>query len=151
MKTTRPLNMEEKRKLEKIIFADIDKAIATYNEKQSKIYNKASGELVKSARAKVLEKAYIKAQDELQKTEKDLEKAGFRMSGGYSDRNFKIELGYDRRSHFKVLYNLNEKQEKTLKELEDMRRIYTIKLFAGGVEAQEVFGALAKDLAKLTA
>ena len=150
MKTTRPLNMEEKRKLEKIIFADIDKAIATYNEKQSKIYNKASGELVKSARAKVLEKAYIKAQDELQKTEKDLEKAGFKMSGGYRDGDV-IELGYDSRSHFKVLYKLNEKQEKTLKELEDMRRIYTIKLFAGGVEAQEVFGALAKDLAKLTA
>ena len=149
---SRPLNMDEKRKLEKIIFTDIDKAIHDYRNKRYEIKTKITDKLVKSPKVLKLVKGYEVARLAMEKAEREAEKMNIRMNWGnrntanaeYRDYNNGEDTPKEVISH-------NDRTAEVEKKLENMKRDYTLKLFAGGIEAQEVFESLARELEKITA
>jgi hypothetical protein len=157
MKTTkaRVLNMEEKRKLEKIIFQDIDKAINTYKANNSEKRVNLLADVIKGKEAQELLARFIATQKEEEEVNQAIRNLGLStvLSGDYTDKNRKTILiaynGYNSKStkHTKAL---DDKEQENITKLEAMKRNYTLKLFAGGDEALNIFESLAKEIQALT-
>jgi len=135
----RVLNMEEKRKLEKIIFADIDKAKNDYRSKSQVKRSEIEGEIEKSPVAVGLLKKWndLKAQQEV--LDKNLKASGFSIRSWSGE---KASIYVSDSSKFSELRKSDNVDEK----FENLKREYTLKLFASGEEAMEVFNALAKEI-----
>ena len=141
----RKLNMEEKRKLEKLLIADIDSATARYDavtseERQALIERL---ERAPSAEAKGLYQRH-------QLAGKQQRELASKLNG----------LGYDVRYNGELAVNRNGTTAKPLAEFDDradamrrslatLKRSYVIKLFADHADTQSLFGSLAKDLERL--
>jgi hypothetical protein len=167
--TARPLNMDEKKKLEKVIYNDIDKAKAeyelAYNEKVKEVKAKA----IRAEKVLKLVKEYDANQKEAHRVEKEINKMGFSVSynenSHYDDDDEEDEDSTEKRvgkskvytssygnREIKEVKDIDLKKDMVERKLDEMKRTYTLKLFAGGLtEAENVFAELAKELAKLLA
>ena len=145
--TKRKLTLEEKRKLEKIIFADIEKAECDYLNARSGERAEVKTKCIKNApsQVKTLFKKYAEASKVRKQSEKALDKMGYSVSDYGNTPELKISHG----DYPKELELFDTETNKKEDELSTMKRTYTIKLFAGGEEATELFKTLAQDLARL--
>jgi hypothetical protein len=165
-KISRPLNMDEKKKLEKIIYNDIDRAKTEYEITHNAQVQKVKAKAVRSAKILKLAGDYNKAQQEARKVEKELNKMGFTASYNENSRydtnddedSCEIRVGSARvytnnyGTQVKEVKDAENKINIVNRKLEEMKRTYTLKLFAGGLtEAENVFADLANELAKITA
>lgn len=146
----RKLTMEEKRRLEKMIFADIDTAKNAYQAKRRAVREQAKAKLLKSVPAAVRQMfaAYCAAKKTAAEAEKKLDGLGYDISTGYNSEEPKLTLN----SYQNIAPELKEFDRDTNSRegrFEIVKRNYTIKLFAGGAEAQEIFAGLQAELAKL--
>lgn len=148
MKTNRILNMEEKRKLEKLIFADIEKARREY---ESKMYQKINDYKITDTKALALLETYKSLEREQEATEKTLEKMGYDINHYCYNKIDEWNITVDDDNKQPALKKMKDEKEANLKRIDELKRSYTLKLFAGGDEALEVFTQLAKDLAKIIA
>jgi hypothetical protein len=141
----RKLNMEEKRKLEKLLIADIDSATARYDavtqtERRALIEKL---ERTPPAEVKALYERYKLAAKQQEELKKKLD-----------------VLGYDISYHGELEVNTSGTTATQLAEFDDgademrhslatLKRSYVIKLFADHADTQCLFGSLAKDLERL--
>ncbi len=136
--------MEEKRKLEKLLLSDIDTAIAIYTSNRGVERKQVADRALSHApsKAKTLHSQHINAHRELARTEKELEALGYRFSGYGLER--KLDIGYGIVPKDVLAFDDQTLEAKSA--LLDLKRTYTLKLFAGDAEAQELFSALSKEL-----
>jgi len=145
------LNMEEKRKLEKLLLEDVESAITKYAARRSE----ERGEMEKAAlknpptELKRLMAIYQRARKEMEEAEAKMKPHGYRMDDVYRDGNYVYELRLDRTIEPKALRDYDEKTNMAKGALTNLKRTYTLKLFAGGEEAKELFSALARELASI--
>jgi hypothetical protein len=140
----RKLNMDEKRRLEKILFADIQQSSAQYSTKRSAAYSEHSERILKGSKMKALLDGYIAARKKMRNQEKVIEQLGLGIYNG------DIPSLYIRESHkIPELRDFNDETAKTKSALEALKRTYTLKLFAGGEEAKELFASLTRELATI--
>lgn len=150
---SRPLNMEEKRKLEKIIFQDIDKAKTQYDSKRNEAEAELKIQLLKNPKAIKLLAEHIANQKEEHRLNNEIGKLGMDFNHS-NDKGWTLQIknyysyGEEKRTPTEIM-TFNQKTSETKDRLEDMKRTYTLKLFASGMEAQEVFTELSKELAKI--
>jgi hypothetical protein len=143
----RTLNMEEKRKLEKLLLSDIDAAEARYSAdrgiKRQKVTEHALHDA--SPAVRTLYKNHIAAYGELERTEKGLAALGYRFCGYGAEK--KLDIGYGIVP--KEVLAFDDETAKAKSALTNMKRTYILKLFAGGEEAKELFAALATELKQI--
>ena len=148
-KKTRALNMEEKRKLEKMLMADIENAEQQYKTRS----REKRDELIKTleanppAEARALFSLYNKSQKALDDAEAKIEALGWRISG-YSEKSLSVREGAVTPTS---LAHFDEKAETDRKNLSTLKRNYTLHLFAEGAEAKTLFDALTKEIKALAA
>lgn len=142
----RTLNLEEKRRIEKLLFVDIEKRIEDYENER----NTEKGELIEKLENNIpqpTQKAfteYNKAYKESQAKEKFIEKLGYSIRD-WDDKKLSVNTyGNEIPAELK---DFNRETERTKKALETLKREFTLKLYAGDVdEVQMLFGELAKKL-----
>lgn len=142
--TTEPrkLNMEEKRKLEKLLIADIDSASTRYDavtreEREGLIENLKRSP---STEAKKLYERYAQAVKQRIDAEKALDVLGY-------DITYSGELSVNSSGNRpKQLIEFDDRADEMRHKLAALKRTYVIKLFADHADTQSLFGSLTKDL-----
>jgi hypothetical protein len=143
---TRKLNMEEKRKLEKLLIADIDSATTRYD----KVTNEEREALVDtlrntpSAEVRAVYGNYTLAVKQKEKVEAELRTLGYYTT--YSGDLAVVTSG----TTTKKLAEFDDRAEEKRRSLATLKRAYVIKLFADHADTQSLFGSLSKDLERLT-
>lgn len=139
--------MEEKRKLEKLLLTDIDSALTIYTAQRKPMRDDVAEKALKNAPSSVvaLLNLHRKSQQEVKRTEAELSKLGYSLRGYDLERT--LAIGYSIVP--KPVQAFDDKTEKAKSALTTMKRTYTLKLFAGGEEAQELFASLAHELAAI--
>ena len=141
----RKLNMEEKRKLEKLLIADIDTATERYatvtQAERDSLVEKL--ERVPSADAKALFERYKLATKQREEIENKLKAVGYHV-GYHGDLSIN-STG----TMTKQLAEFDDRADEMRRSLATLKRSYVIKLFADHADTQSLFGSLAKDLERL--
>jgi len=139
--------MEEKRKLEKVLLDDIDSAISSYKSRRGDAREKVEETALAKAPAiaKALLLKFNKARTEAAELDKRIEQMGFRTVSEYGTKNFHLALSYSNKPT--LLKDYDAETARVEKSLAGLKRSYTLKLFAGGEEAKELFASLARELA----
>lgn len=141
--------MEEKRKLEKLLFADIEKASRELSASFYPKENAIKERILKNPPKEVVSAfgGFIIAKNAEKNAEKICEKYGFEIASHYSSEKPTLRLKGG--SYPKELQSFSQSLDDKKKALEELKRSYTIKLFAGGEVATELFKNLAKELASI--
>ena len=141
----RKLNMEEKRKLEKLLLSDIDTAVARYNEQAEGTRQNLIDKLTKNppAEVKKLFDGRTLARKQVEQLEAKLDTLGF-------DIDYHGELQVNRNGTMTAQLSAYDKLVTDMRAaLLTLKRNYVIKLFADHADTQSLFASLAKDLEKL--
>jgi hypothetical protein len=141
----RKLNMEEKRKLEKLLIADIDSAVARYDAVTQEERNALIEKLERSPSAEVkkLFERYKDAVKQQKEIESELKAVGYDVDyGGELDVNTSGTKA-------KQLAEFDDRADEMRCSLTTLKRNYVIKLFADHADTQSLFVLLAKDLERL--
>jgi hypothetical protein len=141
----RKLNMEEKRKLEKLLLSDIDSAVGRYNAEAEGMRRALMGKLVKNppAGVKKLFERYVLAKRQAKEAELKLDALGFDLA---YDGTLSVNTNGTLTPQLSAFDELTKKMRQSL---QDLKRSYVIKLFADHADTQSLFAALAKDLERL--
>jgi hypothetical protein len=142
----RQLNMEEKRQLQKLIVSDIHLAGGKYRNARRGEREKLQERLVQKAPGNVVElfAEYKRATTAISRVEKELSNLGYAVSG-HSEK----QLGIAYNKLPEELVEFDAETSRTDKSISDLKRDYTLRLFAGGEEAKELFATLASEIAKI--
>jgi hypothetical protein len=139
----RKLNMEEKRKLEKLLIGDIDSAIERFdaiaNAERAALFERL--ERRPAAEIKALCEKHRNARKQEQELQKKLRALGYDVSCG----DLRV-LRYDGPKEIAPFEARVQERKRTLAAL---KCSYVIKLFADNADTQGLFGSLAKDLERL--
>jgi hypothetical protein len=149
----RKLNMEEKRKLEKLLLDDIDTACSDFYERQKAKRKKIEDALENNPPTQAVEilKEYEAINIKSKALEESLAGLGFEIDNCYrTDYKDKLTVTNDRGNKPKALLDFDEAVRVRKEKLSALKRTYTIKLFGGGAQAQELFASLASEMAKIT-
>jgi hypothetical protein len=142
---SRKLNMEEKRKLEKLLIEDIDSATARYDTIRSE-ERKALIECLQrtpSAEAKALFARRNLAVKQREELEEKLDALGYDV-GYHGDLTVNTSG-----TRTKQLTEFDDRADEMRRSLATLKRSYVIKLFADHADTQSLFGSLAKELERL--
>jgi len=142
---SRKLNMEEKRKLEKLLIADIDSATARYDvitkeERQALIERLQRAPSTEAKALFARRNLAVKQREEL---EEELDALGYEV-----DYNGDLAVNTSGTTT-KQLSEFDDRADKMRRSLATLKRSYVIKLFADHADAQNLFGSLAKELERL--
>jgi hypothetical protein len=149
----RKLNMEEKRKLEKLLLDDISTSCSDFCEQQKAKRKKIEDELENNPPAQAVKilKEYEAINIKSKALEETLAGLGFEIDNCYrTDYKDKLTVTNDRGNKPKALLDFDEAVRVRKEKLSALKRTYTIKLFGGGAQAQELFASLASEMAKIT-
>ena len=141
----RKLNMEEKRKLEKLLITDIDSATARYDavtkEKRDALVEKL--EQTPPSEIKALYERYKLARKQQKEAEEKLRALGFHV-------DYQGELQVNTSNTLtKQLAEFDDQANEMRRSLSTVKRNYVIKLFADHADTQSLFESLARDLERL--
>jgi 2-oxoglutarate dehydrogenase complex dehydrogenase (E1) component-like enzyme len=141
----RKLNMEEKRKLEKLLLADIDSALARYDAQAQDMRGNLIDKLTKNppADVKKLFDSYVLARKQVGQLEAKLDTLGFDVT---YDGALRVNTHGTMTAQLKAFDELAKNMRDSLQTL---KRSYCIKLFADHADTQSLFASLAKDLERL--
>ena len=137
--------MEEKRKIEKIIFNDLDKAKTTFRQTADKKIIEMQEAIEKGSVAQKLLNEFIVINKKYEEIEEKIKKNGFKIDK-YSSKP-KIKLSYDFKDP--KINNLREKIDENYQKLEDLKRSYTLRLFAGDIETKRLFEVLQEEINRI--
>ena len=142
----RKLNLEERRRMEKLLFADIEGKVQEYTSKQSKEKDVLIDKLNKNIPTDIVKvfAEYQEAHNEADKKKEYLSEDGY-DTNGYGDKE-RVEVStYGTQP--KELEEFDQKTERTKKKLEALKREFTLKLYAGdSAEMNDLFDELMKRL-----
>jgi len=138
--------MLDKRKLEALLLEDIETATQAFaknvNTQRLALINRL--EAKPSKEVQELLKLYQDGKEAARKAEKKMGELGWQAN--YNDASVVIRT-YGTMP--KELVEFDDKVNATKAKLAQLTRTYTLKLFGRGVEAQNLFSDLAKEVAKL--
>jgi hypothetical protein len=142
----RKLNMEEKRKLEKLLIVDIDSATARYDavtkeEREALIERLARTPLAEAKALFERRNLAVKQQEEL---EKKLNALGYSLN--YDEDQLTVNTSG---TTVKQLAEFDDRANEKRRALAALKRSYVIRLFADHADTQSLFGSLANDLERL--
>jgi hypothetical protein len=145
MQEPRKLNMEEKRKLEKLLLSDIDSAVARYDAQAQDMRGNLINKLTKNppANVKKLFQSYELAQKQVGQLKSNLEAHGFDIA---YDGTLRVNSSGTKTEQLKAFDELAKEMRESLQTL---KRSYVIKLFADHADTQSLFESLARDLQRL--
>ncbi len=149
----RKLNMEEKRKLEKLLLADIESAATAYSTERSTQRDDLEKDIEQNPPALVakLFQEWKRVHQSIEDLERSLEAFGYHVSTGYgSNKGGELDINGRYSQQPKPLRDFDDHTRARRDKLAELKRSYTLKLFAGGAEAQELFAALAAEITTLT-
>lgn len=143
----RTLNLEEKRRIEKLLLADIEKRIEEYQKERET----GKEELIKKLEDNIPQQIqkvfaeYKKAKKESQEKDKYIEKMGYHIRNWDDEEKVRVNTYSDEMPA--ELKKFNTETEQTKRTLEKLKREFTLKLYAEDVaEVQNLFGELEKKL-----
>lgn len=143
----RTLNLEEKRRIEKLLLADIEKRIEEYQKERET----GKEELIKKLEDNIPQQIqkvfaeYKKAKKESQEKDKYIEKMGYHIRNWDDEEKVRVNTYSDEMPA--ELKKFNTETEQTKMTLEKLKREFTLKLYAEDVaEVQNLFGELEKKL-----
>lgn len=141
----RKLNMEEKRKLEKLLLADIDSAVERYNAQAEGMRRTLIEKLAKNppAEAKKLFESFKLSQKQQSQLEAKLDELGYDIS---YDGSLRVNTSGNKATELRAFDKLADDVRQSLQSL---KRSYVIQLFADHADTQSLFASLTKELAKL--
>jgi hypothetical protein len=141
----RQLNMEEKRNLQRLLFTDITTASTKYKAARDKEREQLQKQLIEKAPPgmRTLLAQWKKARDTQNQVEKQLNAGGYAIDT-YPTLALKIYYGKPP----KALPAFDEETRRTEKKILDLKRDFTLRLFAGGEEARGLFSQLTQELDK---
>jgi hypothetical protein len=141
----RKLNMEEKRKLEKLLLSDIDSAVARYDAQAQDMRGNLVDKLTKNppAEVKKLFDSYSVAQKQVKQLESKLDTLGFDIT---YDGALRVNTHGTMTEQLKGFDALAKDMRESLQTL---KRSYVIKLFADHADTQSLFESLARDLQRM--
>jgi hypothetical protein len=141
----RRLNMEEKRKLEKLLIADIDSATSRYDAVTREERRALTARLQRtpSVEAKTLYERHQLARKQQEELKKKLNALGYDI-GYYGTLEVNVSGTLP-----KQLAEFDDRADEMQHSLATLKRSYVIKLFADHADTQSLFGSLAKDLERL--
>jgi hypothetical protein len=141
----RRLNMEEKRKLEKLLLTDIDFAVGRY-EKQAEVMRRSLIKKLETnppAEVKKLFESYVLKKKEQAKLKSKLDELGYDINyDGTLDVNIAGKMPTELAAFDKLESGMHQ-------SLQSLKRNYVIKLFADHADTQSLFASLAEDLKRL--
>jgi hypothetical protein len=142
----RQLNMEEKKNLQRLLFSDITTASTKYKATRDKERAQLQNQLIEKAPAalRALLAQWKKARDTQSRMEKQLNGSGYAIET-YPTPALKIYYGKPP----KPLLAFDEETRRTEKKILDLKRDFTLRLFAGGEEARGLFVSLSGELTKI--
>jgi hypothetical protein len=145
MQEPRKLNMEEKRKLEKLLLSDIDSAVARYDAQAQDMRGNLIDKLTKNppADVKKLFQSYELAQKQAGQLKSKLDTLGFDI---VYDGTLRPSTRGTMTAQLKAFDELAKDMRQSL---ETLKRSYVIKLFADHADTQSLFESLARDLQRL--
>jgi hypothetical protein len=147
--TAKVLNMEEKKKFEKIIHADIDRAVAEYRTMRSEKSSKMCEDHANDKRAQALLKEYNATLGVLEDLRKEFDKLYLEVKGDESG-SVRVEVKtygyYGQSGKWPVAEKFFAETEKQTQAIQELKRTYTLKLFAGGEEVENLFADLQNTL-----
>jgi hypothetical protein len=138
----RRLNMEEKRKLEKLLIVDIDSATSRYDAVTREERRALTARLQRtpSVEAKTLYERHQLARKQQEELKKKLKALGYDIDYyGALEVNVSGTLA-------KQLAEFDDRANEMRHSLAMLKRNYVIKLFADHADTQSLFASLAKDL-----
>jgi hypothetical protein len=141
----RKLNMEEKRKLEKLLLGDIDSAVARYDASTGERRNALTKQLTSKppAEVKKLFEQHSLARRQQREAEAKLDKLGY-------DISYNGSLSVNTHGTLTPALAASDRLAKEGRQLlQDLKRNYVIKLFADHADTQSLFAGLAKELERL--
>jgi hypothetical protein len=136
--------MEEKRKLEKLLFADIEKADAKYASNRATARNIVSKQALSSTELLAEYDLFLSLTKQLRESEERIQQMGFGVNR-YNDEKPYIREAF----RIPALRDFDDTTTKVRETLSELKRTYTMKLFAGGEEAKDLFASLATELAAI--
>ena len=141
----RRLNMEEKRKLEKLLLTDIDSAVGQYEKQTGAKRSELVEKLAKNppAEVKKLYEGHLLALRQKEQIDSKLYAAGYDIA---YDGKLRVKTGGEVTPQLKAF---NDRAEEMLQSLKSLKRNYVIKLFADHADTQSLFASLASDLERL--
>jgi hypothetical protein len=141
----RKLNMEEKRKLEKLLLSDIESAVARYDAQAQDMRKTLIDKLTKNppAEVKKLFDSYLLAQKQVGQLKSKLDALGFDIA---YDGTLRVNTNSTKTEQLKAFDELAKAMRESLQTL---KRSYVIKLFADHADTQSLFESLARDLQRL--
>ena len=141
----RKLNMEEKRKLEKLLLSDIDSAVARHDAQAQDMRGNLIDKLAKNppAEVKKLFDSHSLARKQAKQLESKLDALGFDIA---YDGALRVNTHGTMTAQLKAFDALAKDMREALQTL---KRSYVIKLFADHADTQSLFESLARDLQRL--
>lgn len=141
----RKLNMEEKRKVEKLLLSDIDSAVARYNAQAEEMRGNLVDKLTKNPPADVKKAfdGYVDARKQAKLMETRLDGLGYNVA---YDGTLRVSTHGTTTAQLTAFDAAAKDNRETLQTL---KRNYVIKLFADHADTQSLFASLAKDLERL--
>ncbi len=139
--------MEEKRNLQKLIFSDISAAAEKYRTDRKHAREELQERLIEKAPPYVaaLFSEHKKALATMARVEKELSETGYALSGYGDERS--LGIGYNKHPQELVQFDIETTANE--KNISDLKRDFTLRLFAGGEEAKELFRMLGNAIAKI--
>jgi hypothetical protein len=139
--------MDEKRQLEKLIFSDIDQAATKYATTRQLERGKLQERLVESASSAVVATfaEWKRATQTIATVEKKLSELGYSVGGYGEDR--KLAIAYSNLPQELVAFDSETKQRQS--KIAGLKREYTLRLYAAGEEARDLFAMLANEITKV--
>jgi hypothetical protein len=138
--------MDEKRKLEKILISDIDHSASEYAAKRRQNRSAVESAAITNPPAEVKRpfNVFVRVRQQADRAEKILNALGYAISS--YDGKYSLRLApYGEKP--KLVRDYDAETARVEKTLADLKRSYTLKLFAGGEEAKELFASLSSELA----
>lgn len=140
------LSFVERRKLEKLLIEDIETASREYeaavNRERRSLIEQLETKPPKEVQA--IFKRYQDCREALEKVERELSAQGWKSS--YGNTGLALHT-YGTLTKELAEFDANVNAKKAT--LASLRRTYTLRLFGRGVEAQDLFADLAKEVSKL--
>jgi len=140
--------MEEKRNLQRLLFSDITTASAKYKAARDQERGQLKERLIDKAPSHVraLLSQWKHADAAKSRAHKQIDALG------YSINTYQSQPALSINAYGKLPKELNafdEQTRRTEKKILELKRDFTLRLFAGGEEARGLFSALSGELAKI--
>ncbi len=140
------LNLQEKRRIENLVFDEINDAVRNLISKRSDQYSELKKRLAKNPPepVKKLREEIVNLKKQIEMKETELSKEGFEL--GYEDA-LKIREYGDFVN--KELLTFSELTNSKRRMLEDMRKEFVVKIYADSDEVKDVFSVVSQRIEKV--